>query len=431
MIAFIVHMSADWDWDMAAIGTLVFVFVAVCVSYRTTRAADERRAARRLAEDEAAAEPAVETSAATVEEAPVAVLTSAEHAGMVVATGGAVAKDAAAAPVDLTPAPLPSVLPPRTELKTTSTRRRSRRSGDPRGGPAACAGRSGSRPALRCCCWPVSWLPPYLALRAENSALAASGDGNVTVALDHARRAATLDPLAVSSLLTEASLLQQLGATGRRSRGCSTRRGLQPQNFEVWYALGVLLHGTLRAGQGGPRRPDARPRPQSRATPRAGTSSRCSRGSLARVAGGGGRQSRPRVVDFPAKRGAVLTCNGGTFRMDAAPIGVVGTGYVGLVSAVCFAHLGHDVVCMDVDEAKIARLESGEVPIYEPGLEKLVADNASRLSFTTSYDVLLERCHVLFIAVDTPPSPSGDADLSRVQFAVREIAARGGSGCSS
>ena len=112
--------------------------------------------------------------------------------------------------------------------------------------------------------------------------------------------------------------------------------------------------------------------------------------------------------------------------MDAAPLGVVGTGYVGLVSAVCFAHLGHDVVCMDVDEAKIARLERGEVPIYEPGLEKLVADNAARLSFTTSYDVLLESCRILFIAVDTPPSPSGDADLSRVQHAVREIAARGG-----
>jgi UDPglucose 6-dehydrogenase len=112
--------------------------------------------------------------------------------------------------------------------------------------------------------------------------------------------------------------------------------------------------------------------------------------------------------------------------MDVAPIGVVGTGYVGLVSAVCFAHLGHEVVCMDVDEAKIARLERGEVPIYEPGLEKLVADNAPRLSFTTSYDVLLERCSLLFIAVDTPPSPSGDADLSRVKHAVREIAARGG-----
>ena len=112
--------------------------------------------------------------------------------------------------------------------------------------------------------------------------------------------------------------------------------------------------------------------------------------------------------------------------MDDAPIGVVGTGYVGLVSAVCFAHLGHEVVCMDVDENKIARLQRGDVPIYEPGLEKLLVDNAGRLSFTTSYDELLERCVVLFIAVDTPPSPSGDADLSRVQYAVREIAARGG-----
>jgi UDPglucose 6-dehydrogenase len=110
----------------------------------------------------------------------------------------------------------------------------------------------------------------------------------------------------------------------------------------------------------------------------------------------------------------------------AAPIGVVGTGYVGLVSAVCFAHLGHHVVCMDVDIDKIERLERGEVPIYEPGLEKLIDDNRPRLSFTTSYDELLADCEVLIIAVDTPPSPSGDADLSRVQYAVREIVARGG-----
>jgi len=110
----------------------------------------------------------------------------------------------------------------------------------------------------------------------------------------------------------------------------------------------------------------------------------------------------------------------------AAPIGVVGTGYVGLVSAVCFAHLGHRVVCMDVDAAKVERLRGGESPIYEPGLDKLIEDNASRLSFTTSYDELLEQCQILFIAVDTPPSPSGDADLSRVQFATSEIARRGG-----
>ncbi|HQG55301.1 MAG TPA: hypothetical protein PLT83_07415 [Thermoleophilia bacterium] len=109
-----------------------------------------------------------------------------------------------------------------------------------------------------------------------------------------------------------------------------------------------------------------------------------------------------------------------------APIGVVGTGYVGLVTAVCFAHLGHRVVCMDVDEAKIAGLRSGRLPIYEPGLDKLIDDTTERLSFTTSYDELLEGCHILFIAVDTPPSASGDADLSRVQRATREIARRGG-----
>jgi UDPglucose 6-dehydrogenase len=109
-----------------------------------------------------------------------------------------------------------------------------------------------------------------------------------------------------------------------------------------------------------------------------------------------------------------------------APIGVVGTGYVGLVSAVCFAHLGHHVVCMDVDEAKIDGLRQGRVPIYEPGLDKLMDDTSARLSFTTSYDEVLDACRILFIAVDTPPSPSGDADLSRVQRATHEIARRGG-----
>ncbi len=108
-----------------------------------------------------------------------------------------------------------------------------------------------------------------------------------------------------------------------------------------------------------------------------------------------------------------------------APIGVVGTGYVGLVSAVCFAHLGHHVISMDVDEAKIATLNEGRAPIYEPGLEKLMDDNASRLTFTTSHDDLAP-CRTLFVAVDTPPSPSGDADLSSVHSVMREIAARGG-----
>ena len=108
------------------------------------------------------------------------------------------------------------------------------------------------------------------------------------------------------------------------------------------------------------------------------------------------------------------------------PVGVIGVGYVGLVTAVCIAHLGHNVVCLDVDEAKIDALRAGSVPIYEPGLDDLMAGARERLSFTTSYDELCERARVLFIAVDTPPSPSGDADMSRVERVVREIVARGG-----
>ncbi len=108
------------------------------------------------------------------------------------------------------------------------------------------------------------------------------------------------------------------------------------------------------------------------------------------------------------------------------PVGVIGVGYVGLVTAVCVAHLGHQVVCLDVDEAKIAALRDGRVPIYEPGLEDLLAGARARLSFTTSYDELCARARVLFIAVDTPPSPSGDADLSRVESVVREIVAHDG-----
>jgi UDPglucose 6-dehydrogenase len=111
---------------------------------------------------------------------------------------------------------------------------------------------------------------------------------------------------------------------------------------------------------------------------------------------------------------------------DRAPIGVIGIGYVGLVSAVCFAHLGHRILCLDIDERRIAALRAGQMPIYEPGLDKLLEDNAERLSFTTSYPELLAACRILFIAVDTPPSPSGDADLNHVRRAVNEVATAGG-----
>jgi UDPglucose 6-dehydrogenase len=100
------------------------------------------------------------------------------------------------------------------------------------------------------------------------------------------------------------------------------------------------------------------------------------------------------------------------------PIGVIGTGYVGLVTAAGFAELGSDVVCVDIDAGKIARLKRGEIPIYEPGLEALVAKNRERMHFTTELADALERARLLFVAVGTPPTYSGDADLSAVHAVV-------------
>ena len=95
-------------------------------------------------------------------------------------------------------------------------------------------------------------------------------------------------------------------------------------------------------------------------------------------------------------------------------IGVVGTGYVGLVSGTCFADSGNTVTCLDIDAAKVARLESGDVPIYEPGLEELVVRNtaAGRLRFTTDTAKAIADAEVIFLAVGTPPSSDGSADLS-------------------
>jgi UDPglucose 6-dehydrogenase len=106
---------------------------------------------------------------------------------------------------------------------------------------------------------------------------------------------------------------------------------------------------------------------------------------------------------------------------EKQPISVVGVGWVGLVTASCFAELGHDVVAMDIDEAKIAALQAGEVPIHEPGLAELVAGNRERLRFTTSVDELLSGARLMFCCVDTPPTYSGDADLSRVQAVVETL----------
>src|SRR3954449_484997 len=100
------------------------------------------------------------------------------------------------------------------------------------------------------------------------------------------------------------------------------------------------------------------------------------------------------------------------------PIGVIGTGYVGLVSAAGFAELGSDVYCIDIDEAKIAGLRRGEIPIYEPGLADLVAANAERMHFSTDIADAFEHARLLFVAVGTPPTYSGDADLSAVYSVV-------------
>jgi UDPglucose 6-dehydrogenase len=99
---------------------------------------------------------------------------------------------------------------------------------------------------------------------------------------------------------------------------------------------------------------------------------------------------------------------------EREPIGVIGTGYVGLVTAAGFAELGSDVWCIDIDRAKIEGLERGEIPIWEPGLEELVTRHRGRLHFSTDIADALEHARLLFVAVGTPPTYSGDADLSAV-----------------
>jgi UDPglucose 6-dehydrogenase len=100
------------------------------------------------------------------------------------------------------------------------------------------------------------------------------------------------------------------------------------------------------------------------------------------------------------------------------PIGVIGTGYVGLVTAAGFAELGNEVWCIDIDAEKVARLQRGEIPIYEPGLADLVERHRARLHFSTDIADALEHARLLFVAVGTPPTYSGDADLSAVHAVV-------------
>lgn len=106
-------------------------------------------------------------------------------------------------------------------------------------------------------------------------------------------------------------------------------------------------------------------------------------------------------------------------------IAIIGTGYVGLVTGTCFAEVGHQVVCVDSDVAKVKLLQSGGIPIYEPGLEELVARNtqAGRLRFSPSVADGVADSDIVFIAVPTPPLPDGAVDLSFIEGVAREIAA--------
>ena len=104
-------------------------------------------------------------------------------------------------------------------------------------------------------------------------------------------------------------------------------------------------------------------------------------------------------------------------------VAVIGSGYVGLVAGACLAETGNDVVCVDNDAEKIARLQRNEIPIYEPGLEPMVQRNQAegRLTFTTDLGAAVRGARVIFIAVGTPPGEDGSADLQHVLAVAREI----------
>jgi len=105
-------------------------------------------------------------------------------------------------------------------------------------------------------------------------------------------------------------------------------------------------------------------------------------------------------------------------------LAIIGTGYVGLVTGTCFAEVGHSVICVDADVKKVETLRAGGIPIYEPGLEEMVARNvaAGRLKFTASTAEGVEGSEVIFIAVPTPPQPDGSVNMSYIELVAREIA---------
>ncbi|MEL7475063.1 MAG: UDP-glucose/GDP-mannose dehydrogenase family protein, partial [Cyanobacteria bacterium J06555_12] len=102
---------------------------------------------------------------------------------------------------------------------------------------------------------------------------------------------------------------------------------------------------------------------------------------------------------------------------------VIGTGYVGLVTGVCLAHVGHDVICVDNNEAKVKTMQAGKSPIFEPGLSELMQEaiQNDRIQFTTDLEMGVKRSDILFIAVGTPPLPSGESDTRFVEMVARGI----------
>src|SRR3954447_19160935 len=107
------------------------------------------------------------------------------------------------------------------------------------------------------------------------------------------------------------------------------------------------------------------------------------------------------------------------------PLGVIGAGWVGLVTAACFADLGHEVVVRDVVPERIADPDGGRVPIFEPGLSELLAANRERIRYTLDIADVFDAARIAFVSVPTPPTHSGDADLSAGWRVLDELPARG------
>jgi hypothetical protein len=206
VIAFVVHISWDWDWDMAAAGAIVFMLAGLAASYRATRAADARaREAREAAAGGLVWEPVAAERDEAAAEAPAEL-------------GGAAPADVAE-PIE-PGAPSPA-------------------------GPAEDGGRAGLWPlrvaaSLALVLLAMSWALPFAAATAEDAAVSAAGKGQAARAVSDARRAARLDPLAVSPLLTESLALQQLGRDRAALATLRAAQALQPDDFEIYYQEGLL-----------------------------------------------------------------------------------------------------------------------------------------------------------------------------------------------